>query len=88
MFLDSGSNDTYTIQLLDHNIDILDINFADIYYLATHESLALSDLLFDNVHNTRFGDGAKITKLITLTIHNFAHDATHDLITMQMVSRC
>src|SRR5882762_2845779 len=39
----------------------------------------LSDFLFDNIHNTRFGNGAKITKLITLTVNNLAHNATHDL---------
>jgi hypothetical protein len=42
----------------------------------------LSDFLFDNIHNTRFGNGAKISKLITLTVNDLAHNATHDLFIM------
>jgi hypothetical protein len=52
------------------------------------ELFGLGNLLFDNVHNAGFGDGTKITKLITLTVNDFAHDATHDLDVMQFVSKC
>lgn len=50
------------------------------------KSLAFGDLLFNDIHNSRFGDGAKITKLITFTIDNFTHNATHDLWMTQIVS--
>jgi hypothetical protein len=42
-------------------------------------SLTISHLLLDNFHNSRFGEGAEITELITFARDYLAHDATHDL---------
>ena len=40
---------------------------------------ASSNLLLDDIHDSRLSDRRQVTKLIALACNDLAHDATHDL---------
>jgi hypothetical protein len=42
-------------------------------------SFASGNLCFNNIDNTRFGQGAEVSELVALAVYDLAHDASHDL---------